>query len=473
MVDDLGKDEISGYSSKDIQTPNIDRIGKEGVKFQNAYATAPICSPSRAAILTGKYQQRYGFETQPMEFYPNRLQYALGKNAKRLGDWKIATPLNYPSKKDIVKQGIPPDQINIAEILKANGYKTGLLGKWHLGTGPEHHPNKRGFDYFYGFLGAFSLYTPKRDLPGYEHYIQDDYSSKYQWKMGRNKSASIFENDKIIEEKEYLTFAIRDRAIEFIDDNKDNSFFLTVSFNAPHVPFQAPKEYYDQFSHIIDKNRRVYLSMIKALDDAVGEVMNQIKKSGLENNTIVYFISDNGGASYTGATDNGELKGGKVTHFEGGINIPFMMKWPNKIPQNRVYRNPVSALDLFSTTLEACKVSTIKNLKSDGVNLLPFILNENNLTPHEKLYWRTDHIHCIRYDKWKLIMSTRDGWMHLYNLENDKSEKVDLKDFNEKEKAVLLQYFEEWNNELPQKYLWPRIMDRKFIIGDKVYYFPA
>lgn len=477
VADDLGKYELSAYGAAHIETPNIDAIGKNGIRFKDAYVTAPVCAPSRAAILTGKYQQRYGFETQPMEFYPNKLQYAAGKKAKRLGDWTISTPPSYPHPEELEHQGIPEDELNLAEILKASGYSTGIIGKWHLGHGNEHLPNNRGFDYQYGFYGAFSLYTPEQETSGYVNHIQDDFSAKHQWDMKRKHNAAIRENNEIIEEKDYLTFALRDRAKSYISEHKDSSFFLYLSFNAPHVPFQAPQRYYDQFPHVKDKNKRVYLAMIKALDDAIGDVMNELKTQGIEENTIVYFISDNGGAAYTGATDNGPFKGGKITHFEGGVNVPFMMQWKGHLPENTVYTYPVSAMDIFATTIAACQVDVPaalpNNRKWDGVDLLPFISGEKSSEPHQKIYWRTDHIRAIRYQKWKLIMSTRDNWLHLYNLENDLSEEIDLSTLNPEEKAKLLQFFEEWNDELPQDYLWPRIMDRKFIIGDKTYYFPA
>jgi arylsulfatase A-like enzyme len=474
MADDLGKYEVSGYGATDIQTPNIDAIGENGIRFKDAYVTAPICAPSRAGILTGKYQQRYGFETQPMEFYPtNKLEYAAGKKAKRLGDWKVSTPPSYPHPEEIAHQGIPEGEINLAEILKASGYSTGIIGKWHLGHGNEHLPNNRGFDYQYGFYGAFSLYTPEQKTLGYVNHVQDDLSAKHQWGMKRHDNAAIRENDEVVLEEDYLTFALRDKAKSYISSHKDSSFFLYLSFNAPHVPFQAPQNYYDQFSHIKDKNKRVYLAMIKALDDSIGDVMNELKAQGLEENTIIYFISDNGGASYTGATDNGPFKGGKITHFEGGVNVPFMMQWKGHLPENKVYNYPVSALDIFATTIAACKVDLPTTTKQDGVNLLPFISGENSSEPHEKIYWRTDHIHAIRYKKWKLILSARDNWLHLYNLENDLSEEIDLSDLNIEEKSKLLRFFDEWNAELPNDYLWPRIMDRKFIIGDKTYYFPA
>ena len=187
----LGKYEVSAYGAEDISTPSIDAIGNNGVRFQDAYVTAPICAPSRASILTGRYQQRYGFETQPMEFYPtNRLEYGLGKKSK-LGDWKVVAEPDFPTPWAVERQGVPPGEINMAELFQAAGYTTALVGKWHLGHGEEHLPNHRGFDYQYGFYGAFSLYTPEQGTEGYVNVIQDDLSSRHQWNMKRNENAAI------------------------------------------------------------------------------------------------------------------------------------------------------------------------------------------------------------------------------------------------------------------------------------------
>ena len=473
MADDLGKFDVSAYAEGEVLTPNIDAIGKNGARFEDAYVTAPICAPSRAAVLTGKYQQRYGFETQPMDFYPtNKLEFTLGKRSD-LGDWVVTADKGFPKPWMIDHQGIPPDELTLSDLFKAKGYATGLVGKWHLGFGEEHLPINRGFDYQYGFYGAFSLYTPSRKTPGFVNYIQDDMSSHHQWNMGRNEQAAIRENHKVVEEKDYLTFALRDKAKKFVSSHKEDPFFLYLSFSAPHVPFQAPQDYFDQFAHISDTNKRVYYAMIKALDDAIGDFMLHLKKEGIYENTIVYFISDNGGASYTGATDNGPLKGGKITHFEGGINVPFMIQWPAKIKSGIVFKHPVSALDIFATSVASCGLNLPEGFKMDGENLLPYLNDDLRDIPHENLYWRTDHIHAIRHKNWKLILSTRDGWLHLYNLENDKSEAYDLSDLKEEERKQLLLFFDTWNKELPTDYLWPRIMDRKFVIGEHEYLFPA
>jgi arylsulfatase A-like enzyme len=474
MADDLGKYEVSAYGATHIQTPNIDQLASEGALFLNGYVTAPICSPSRAGLLTGKYQQRFGFESQPMEYYPsNFIEYNRGKNAKFLGDWRVTSDPYFPNEWELAKQGIPLTEINLAELLKASGYVTGIIGKWHLGTGKTQVPNKRGFDYQYGFYGAHSLYTPSKKTPGYVAFVHDDFSTQYQWNMERKSTAAIRRNNRVVKEEDYLTFAIRDEAISFLESHRDTSFFLYIPFSAPHIPFQAPQEYYDRFPHVADNNKRVYYAMIAALDDAIGAIHEKIRQLGLEESTMIWFLSDNGGATYTGATDNGPLKGGKITHFEGGINVPFAVKWKGHIPAGMTYSPAVMALDIFPTSVSGGNIELQEDMNLDGQNLLPYLTGENKSVPHERLYWRADHIQVIQTNKWKLILSTRDNWLYLYNLEKDLSESIDLQHERPELVKELMEYFESWETKLPDRPLWPRIMERRFVIDGKEYYFPA
>jgi len=474
MADDLGKYDISLYRSGPVPTPNLNRLASEGVLFGDACVTAPICSPSRAAILTGKYPQRYGFESQPMEFYPsNFIEYKAGKNAGFLGDWRVVTPPSYPAEWEVAKQGIPPTETTLPELMQAGGYQTAIMGKWHLGAGRTQTPNRRGFDEQYGFYGAHSLYTPAQNTPGYMHYIQPDFSARYQWNMKRKSTAAIRQNDRVTREKEYLTFAIAHRAIRYLEENRDKRFFLYIPFNAPHVPFEAPQNYFDRFAQVQDTNRRVYYAMIAALDDAIGEILSKVKELGLEENTLIWFISDNGGASYTGATDNGPLSGGKLTYFEGGIEVPFILKWKGHLPEGITYPEAVSSLDIFATTVAQCRIDRQEGNLIDGVDLVPYLTGDSTGLPHDKLFWRADHIRAMRRGDWKMILSMRDKWLHLYNLKTDRSEMIDLKDENPETLQQLQEYFEEWNSHLPAKPMWPRIMDRKFIINGQEYWFPA
>ncbi len=475
VVDDLGKYEISAYGSETMKTPHIDQLASEGVRFTDCYVNAPVCAPSRAGMLTGRYPTRYGFETQPMEVYPNNLAaYYAGKFLMNTGDFEVVSKPRFPAEWQMVKQGVPPSEMTLADILKMRGYTTACVGKWHLGHSTKQIPNEMGFDEQYGFYGAFTLYTEKRHSPNYVSYIQDSYSSKYQWKMGRKETSAIRRNDKVIKESRYSTQAILEEGIEFIARNKnsDQPFFLYLAFNAPHVPFQAPTAYYEMHSDTPEENKRVYYSMIHALDDAIGSLNEKLKLMGLEENTIIYFISDNGGASYTGATDNGPYKGGKLTTFEGGVNVPFLMKWKGHVPEGTVYQNPVSSMDLFMTSTRVAECPLPDDRVYDGVNLVPYVTGEIAEKPHDAFYWKADHIHAMRKGDWKFLLSTRDKWVELYHISEDKYEHYDL---NEERPAVLDTLEADYKIWMDQQAppMWPRIMDHIFIIDGKTYKFPA
>jgi arylsulfatase A-like enzyme len=473
VVDDFGKYEMSTYGSVTMKTPHIDQLASEGVRFTDCYVNAPVCAPSRAGMMTGRYPTRYGFETQPMEIYPNNLAaYYAGKYVMNTGDFKVVTKPKFPPEWQMVKQGVPPTEFTLADILRMRGYKTACVGKWHLGHSPKQIPNEMGFDEQYGFYGAFSLYAADKKSPNYVSYVQDSYSSKYQWKMGRKETSAYKRNDKVIHEERYSTFAIVDEGIEFIARNKENPFFLYLAFNAPHVPFQAPKSYYEMYSNVEEENKRVYYAMIHALDDAIGSLNDKLNLMGLEENTIIYLISDNGGASYTKATTNKPYKGGKLTNFEGGVNVPFIMKWKGKLDAGTIYSNPVSSMDIFMTSVKIAECPLPDDRKFDGVNLIPFLEGTEKGLPHEVFYWKADHIHGMRKGDWKFLLSTRDNWVELYNIKEDRYEQYDLN--NEKPDILkeLLKDYDVWKNEqLPP--LWPRIMDHKFDIDGKVYWFPA
>ncbi len=482
VCDDLGKYEVSTYGGKNLQTPNIDQLGAEGVVFESGYVTSPTCAPSRAGIMTGRVQNRCGFETQANEVYPkNRFTYAMGKKMVSKGEFNITTPPKYPRNPQILRQGLPPSEINLAEALQPLGYHTGIVGKWHMGRAPELIPASRGFDYHYGFLGASTWYTPEREWPGVVNHEQDIYSAKYQWKKGRKGSGGIAEQGKEVREEDYLTFAIKDKAIDYMREHKQEPFFLLCAFNAPHVPFQAPEEYVERFSHIEDENKRVYYAMIAALDDAVGELNQAVKDLGIEENTLIYFISDNGGATYTGATDNGPLKGGKFTHFEGGISVPFMMKWKGQVDPGQRYRHPVSGTDIFTTSLLQAKGTLPPDRAYDGVDLLPFLRmskssskQEADAVPHPQLFWRADHIWAMRAGPYKFVLSMRDGWAELYDLSQDRSEEINLKEKMPGLFEQLYQQHQRWQEEeLPEQYLWPRLVDYRFLLKGKTYFFPS
>lgn len=475
LADDLGKYEVSAYGVDHISTPNIDRIGEEGVIFDEGYVTAPTCAPSRCGLMTGRVQNRYGFETQIMEHYPtNIIEYWSGKYFVNTGSFIMKAKPDFPAEWQAHKQGVPPTEITLAERLKAMGYHTGIVGKWHLGISRHNLPLNRGFDYQFGFYGAFSLYTPERNWSHVINHEHQSFSAQHQWNTGRYGEAAIMEMGEEIYEEEYLTYAFRDKAMDFIEENKEEPFFLYCAFSAPHVPFQAPVDYYCMYEDVEDDNKRVYYAMISALDDAIGEIHQKIKDLGLEENTIIYLLSDNGGASYTKATDNGPLKGGKLTQFEGGINVPFMMKWKGKIPAGSRYEYPVSSADIFATSVLNAGGTLPADREYDGVDLIPYVTGKNKDRPHQHLFWRADHIWAIRDGDYKLILSTRDGWAELYDLKKDKSEIYNLKEQMPELYQVLYDTHKQWqDSNLPDKPLWPRIMDKKFVLYGKEYLFPA
>jgi arylsulfatase A-like enzyme len=290
--------------------------------------------------------------------------------------------------------------------------------------------------------------------------------------MGRKETSAIRRNDNIIKERRYLTDAIKEEAISYMALHKKDPFFLYVAFNAVHTPFQAPRDYYEMYDSVKDENKRVYYAMVSALDDAIGEMMEKLSLLGLENNTIVYLISDNGGAAYTKATDNKPYKGGKLTMFEGGVNVPFMIKWNGILPEGKVYSNPVSSMDIFMTSIKLAECGLPDDRVYDGTDLMPYLKGSKAGRPHDRFYWKADYIHALRMGDWKYLQSIRDGWIELYNLKEDRYEQIDLHTIKPEELIRLQEIFDQWDKQLMPP-LWPRIMDYKIIINGKEYLFPA
>ena len=458
LVDDLGKNDISLYSDEGVKTPNINMLAEEGIVFTEAYSTSAVCNPSRAGMITGRYPQRFGNELQVMSRYAkNKFELFIYKTFVNTRPMYLKYPWYSPPEDEIRKQGLPESEVSLFELMHSAGYRTACIGKWHLGYNEPFLPQNKGIDEFYGFYEAFSLYAPKKnkEIVNYKHNI---YQNKHIWRQKRKGPSAIIHNGKVVEEKEYLTTRIAEEACRFIRKNEKIPFLLYIPFSAPHTPFQAPKSYYDRFAHVKDKNKRVYYAMIAALDDAVGEILNQVKESGIEENTLVFFASDNGGATYTEATDNGDLKGGKITNFEGGLNVPFIMKWKGTINPGYQYHHPVSLMDIFTTAVSSCTIPLPENISLDGVNLIPFLSGEVTQPPHEYLFWRTEFNKTVRYGKWKLIVNTRDDFLMLYDLEADKQEKFDLKAEHPEIVEYLLARLSKWESELKPP-SWPGVME--------------
>ncbi|MEM7370238.1 MAG: sulfatase-like hydrolase/transferase [Bacteroidota bacterium] len=349
LVDDLGYADVGFNGCQDIPTPNIDRIAKEGVIFSNGYVSYPVCGPSRAGLITGRYQDRFGFGRNPL-FAPND-----------------------------PNMGLPLSEETLADVLGQTGYKSVAIGKWHLGAHPSQRPLKRGFNDFFGFLTGGHRYFPE------EWTLADEYEVTQQYAAYRTK---LLRNNQRIEETAYLTDALSREAAAYIHAYQHDPFFLYLAYNAPHAPLQASDKYLDRFSHISDKKRKIYAAMISAVDDGVGLVLDQLEVLELADNTIVVFLSDNGGPEHVNASDNGPLRGKKGDVFEGGIRVPFAMRYPKKIPAGTVFDFPIISLDIFGTMVGENAGKIQLKHRIDGVNLLPYIAGKQTGTPHDALFWR-------------------------------------------------------------------------------------
>ena len=402
--DDMGYADVGLHGCKDIPTPNLDALAASGVKFTNGYVSGPYCSPTRAGLLTGRYQQRFGHE-----FNPN------GSN------------------------GLPVTETTIADRLKAAGYATGLVGKWHLGNEPAMHPMERGFTEFFGFLGGAHSY----------------------FNVG-----GIMRGKDQIKELDYTTDAFGREAAAFIEKHQKDPWFLYLAFNAVHTPMDATDDRLAKFAKIEDKQRRTYAAMMSAMDDAIGVVRRKLAETGQDKNTLVIFISDNGGPTMKGVTVNGSvntpLRGSKRTTLEGGIRVPFIVSWPGQITPG-TNDTPVIQLDLTATAL-AIGGADVSKAKLDGVNLLLFLQGETkpggtSPAPHDALYWRFGEQMAIRAGDYKLVrydsnVDTNTGARNqpvtaakLYNLKDDLGETKDLAAAQPEKVKELQAKWDAWNKD--------------------------
>ncbi len=464
LVDDLGRDDIEVYARDGVRTPNLLKLARMGTTFTAAYSTSSVCSPSRASLMTGRYQHRFGFERQPMNRYPrNRLEYFMVDHFIHTEPMRLVEPMASPSREEIRKQGIPPGEILLPEVLQAGGYRTGIFGKWHLGLADPFLPNARGFDEQYGFYEAFSYYALPGD-PDIADYKHDYFANRHIWRQKRKGSCAIRVNDSIIVEDEYLTFSIAGRTIDFIRKHQEDPWFAYAAFNAPHTPFQVPLTYYERFGHIEDENKRVYYAMISALDQAVGSILDHLEKEGMLDHTLILFASDNGGATYTGATENGSLNAGKMTQFEGGVNVPCIVSWKDHLPSGTLYHEPVSLMDLFATALSASGIRQPSDRRMDGVDLLPYLKGQKEGPPHRALFWRTDFNKSVRFGPWKLIWNTRDEQVFLFDLELDREEQNNLAGDRPEVVRRLKQEVIRWEQDMKAP-AWPGVMEIRFVIN--------
>ena len=414
IVDDLGYGELGCQGNSQIPTPNIDAIAKNGIRFTSRYVSAPNCSPSRAGLLTGKYQTRFGYENNPIG-----------------------------AKNDDPGYGLPTDQKTMAEILHNTGYTTAMIGKWHLGGTAKFHPMRRGFDEFLGFLheGHSYAYPTWKGVTSMLRRLSLPDGSKGRWtngntvyytSMGYNEppydaNNPILRGSQPVEESSYLTEAFANEAISFIDRKKDQPFFLEVAFNSVHSPMQAKNEDLAGLSGIEDIQRKIFAGMLINMDRGIGRIIQKLRDSGLEDNTIIIFISDNGGPTRELTSSNLPLRGEKGNLYEGGIRIPFMIQWKGHIPSGKIYENPVISLDILPTVAVAAGAEFPQDI--DGVNLLPYIKGEKTGQPHQSLYWRQNGLTAFREGNWKIFSHKFNGqqpeW-ELYNLAEDLGEKNNL-----------------------------------------------
>lgn len=414
LSDDAGYADFGFTGCTQFATPNIDRLARDGVFFTQGYVTASTCTPSRMGLMTGRYQQRFGAECN----VPT-----------------IPTP-GY-TEEDL---GLDTGEHTLGEAMRANGYRTMAIGKWHLGELPKYHPNRRGFDGFYGFLGGSRSYWPVEN-PG--------------------RGRQILRNEQPVNEHEeiqYLTDDFTDAALDFIDRPHKRPFFLYLAYNAVHGPLHAKEEDIEQYNAITPEKRRLLAAMTRSLDFNVGRLLEMLDTLKLTENTLIFFVNDNGGPEGT-TYSNHPLRGFKGTYWEGGIRVPFIASWPARLPKGVRFDHPVSTLDLLPTAVAAAGGTVEPAWQLDGVNLLPYLSGERERPPHETLFWRFWRVSAVRRGPWKLLRVADDPLKEerslllplvLLNLENDPGETTNVAEENPDKTAELLGALETWEEPMAQ-----------------------
>lgn len=403
LTDDQGWADVGFNGATDIPTPNIDKMAAEGVVFSNGYVSHPYCSPSRAGLLTGRYQARFGHDCN--------------------------MPYNVESDETV---GTPLSEKMISEALKELGYRTSAIGKWHLGDHEELWPPAQGFDHWFGFPGGGMNY----------------------WGKSKNKIQTIYRDRKVVPEDEltYLTDDFTDEAIDFITKKDDKPFFIYLAYNAPHAPDHATKQYLENTKHIEYAGRSIYGAMVNGVDYSVGRIDSTLVANGIKDNTVIVYLSDNGGR--VKHADNRPYRGHKGMLFEGGIKVPFSITWPNGIKPNQVYNEAVISLDLFPTFLNMAGGNASNEKQLEGKNLLPYINKQANGKPHEIMFWRSvgGFEYAVRKGKYKLYKSSYKDKTLLFDLEEDSYERYDISDKFPKIMAELEAAYKDWDakNIVPQ-----------------------
>jgi arylsulfatase A-like enzyme len=395
LADDEGWGELGCQGNKEIPTPNIDSIAASGIRFTQGYVAATYCSPCRAGLMTGRYPTRFGHE------------------------------FNGGGGAGNATFGLPVTETTIANRLKDLGYHTACVGKWHLGGAPQFVATKRGFDEFYGTVANTPFFNPP-------NFIDSRVSTEVK---------------PINDPNFYTTDAYAERACDWIEKHKEGPFFLYLPFNAQHAPLQATEKYLSRFPNITDEKRKLFAAMMSAKDDAVGRVLAKVKEIGAEENTLVWYLADNGGPTQSTTSQNGPLRGYKAQTWEGGTRVPFMVKWPAKLAAGKVYENPVMNLDILPTCVTAAGGTVATEWNLDGVDLAPYLTGKNAERPHQTLYWRFGPQWAARHGDHKLVKGAGQDAPGLYNLAVDIGEKNDLSAAEPAKAAELKALWDKWNTE--------------------------
>ncbi len=386
VADDAGYVDFGFMGSPDLETPHLDRLASLGTVFTDAHVSASVCAPSRAGLMTGRYQQRSGFE------------------ANGTGNG----------------MGVDPNERTMGEAMKQQGYTTIAMGKWHLGEGEKYHPNQRGFDEFYGFLTGSRSYFPMEN-PSVDKMLQ------------HNGERVIFDG--------YMTDVLGEQSVKYVEENRDKPFFMYLAYNAVHTPMHAKEEHLQKYA---DHPRKELAAMTWSMDENIGKLMTKLEQENLMENTLIFFVSDNGGA-YTNQSSMGPLKGNKGNKYEGGHRVPFVVYWQGrKVSQ---FAGLTSSLDIFPTALHAAGADAKEMENLDGVSLLPFLSGEKTGDPHDMLFWRKLKLAGSRVGDYKLVRLDGYGY-RFYNLENDLGESVDLQETEREKFLESKQLLEAWEQGL-------------------------